>query len=563
MVEMRYVRNILVSVLLTSVLISCTGKVRNPEISSVLILSGQNNHEWQKTSPLIAEILENSGLFEVSITNDPDTLSYNSLKRYHVILSNRNTWPDTSSRMSSRWEKEFLKFVGKGGGFVSLHAGSSAFYGWDDFHRIGIGRWGRDTRHGQITTGRISELDQDHPVTKGLREFYITDEFWEKTDIFPGSIPIAKVYAESGSDGKPIFEPALLYNHFRKGRCIYIALGHDEKAIRNTGLRTLLVRSTQWAAREDINDETIPWFLRENSTLKEEDYSWCETDTSVCLKNSSNPVWLFNFNDRYGRPYFHPLAAGSSILTCVSPVDHPWHLGLWFSWKFINGVNYWEYTDNKISGTAGYPSEGLTEITNIEIAKGSDFSCRISMDLRYHPDKGVPVLSEGRFINVSPPGKDGSYSIDFESVFTPFDDGVYLDRTPIEGEPEGKSWGGYAGLSVRFNQDFTSPFTISEKENNDPKTSEWLYMGFLTLTGDTAGICILKSPDFTTKNTRWYVINDPSVPFYYFSPAVLYDGKIALERNEKLILKYRIWIMPHKTDREILKKKYQEYTKAS
>lgn len=560
---MGYIRNILVSVLLASILIACTGKVRQAEVASVLILSGQNNHEWQKTSPLVAEILENSGLFEVSVTDDPDTLSYKSLKRYHVILSNRNTWPDTSSRMSRRWEKDFLKFISRGGGFVSLHAGSSSFYGWDDFHRIGIGRWGMDTRHGRITTGRICELDQGHPVTKGLKEFYITDEFWEKTDIFPGSIPIATVCAETGSEGKPITEPALLYNHFRKGRCIYIALGHDEKAIRNTGLRTLLIRSTRWAARKNIHDETIPFFLRENPTLKEADYAWSETDTSVCLKNNSDPIWQFNFNDRYGKPYFHPLTAGSSVLTCVSPVDHPWHLGLWFSWKFINGVNYWEYTDSKIPGTARYPSEGLTEITNIEITKRSDFSCGILMDLRYRPVNGVPVLSETRYFNVSPPGRDDSYEIDLVSVCTPSGDCVNLDRTPVEGEPDGKSWGGYAGLSVRFNQDFQSPFTIFEKENKDPRSSEWLYMGSMTLTGDTAGICILKNPEFTTENIRWYVISDPSVPLYYFSPAVLFDGKITLERNEKLILKYRIWIIPHKTNREILKKKYHEYIKAS
>jgi type 1 glutamine amidotransferase len=312
---MSYVRNILLSVLLASVLVSCNWIKETPEITCVLILSGQNNHEWQKTSPLIAEILEKSGLFEVAITNDPDTLTYKSLKRYQVLLSNRNTWPDTSARMSRRWENDFVKFVSKGGGFVSLHAGSSAFYGWNDFHRIGIGRWGRDTRHGRITTGRLCELDQDHPVTKGLKEFYITDEFWEKTDIYPGSIPIARVCAESGSDGKPIIEPVLLYNNFRKGRCIYIALGHDEKAIKNTGLRTLLIRSTQWAARKRIDDETIPCFLREESTLKEAYFTWSETDTSVCLKNSSNPVWQFNFNDRYGKPYFHPVTAGKSILT--------------------------------------------------------------------------------------------------------------------------------------------------------------------------------------------------------------------------------------------------------
>ena len=29
-------------------------------------------------------------------------------------------------------------------------------------------------------------------------------------------------------------------------------------------------------------------------------------------------------------------------MTADRPPDHIWHHGLWFSWKFINKVNYWE-----------------------------------------------------------------------------------------------------------------------------------------------------------------------------------------------------------------------------
>ena len=55
--------------------------------------------------------------------------------------------------------------------------------------------------------------------------------------------------------------------------------------------------------------------------------------------------------------------------------------------------------------------------------------------------------------------------IDYEYIFNPLIDEVILDRTPIEGEPEGKSWGGYAGLSIRFNQDYTSPEIIVPSES--------------------------------------------------------------------------------------------------
>jgi hypothetical protein len=86
-------------------------------------------------------------------------------------------------------------------------------------------------------------------------------------------------------------------------------------------------------------------------------------------------------------------------------------------------------------------------------------------------------------------------------------------------------------------------------------------MGFNTLTGEKAGICILPDPSHTTKTTSWYLINDTKTPFYYFSPAVLYDGKIKLIKGEKLHLIYRIWILPGETGKESLNSRYDQYLK--
>src|SRR5690606_18391814 len=134
--------------------------------------------------------------------------------------------------------------------------------------------------------------------------------------------------------------------------------------------------------------------------------------------------------------------------TCVSPDDHPWHLGQWFCWKYINGINYWEYVDRS------FRSEGITDIQNIGVKTNPDFSAEISLEIAYRPENGQPVLSEVRTINVSPPKENGNIWMDYELVFRAISDTVLLDRTPIEGEPGGQSWGGYAGLSVRYNQDF-------------------------------------------------------------------------------------------------------------
>jgi uncharacterized protein len=188
---------------------SCSRSSESGSIK-VLILSGRNNHEWQKTTPLLARICDQTRLFTVSITELPDTLTYRELIKYDVIVSNWNTWPDNNLRFPDKWEKDFARYIRNGGGAVFIHAGASSFYGWDDYHKIGIGRWGKDTKHGEQTRGKITGFNRGHPVTRGFRDFYIIDEIWEKTDIYPGTQPLASVTSTDTKDGHLISENAVL-----------------------------------------------------------------------------------------------------------------------------------------------------------------------------------------------------------------------------------------------------------------------------------------------------------------------------------------------------------------
>jgi type 1 glutamine amidotransferase len=525
----------------------------------VLILSGRNNHEWQKTTPLLARIYTETCLFSVTITDLPDTLTYEQLKKFDVVVSNWNTWPDNNLRFTTAWEKDFTKYIRRGGGAVFIHAGASSFYGWDDYHKIGIGRWGKDTKHGEQTRGKISGFDREHPITKVFRDFYIMDEIWEKTDIYPGARPLASVTATDTKDSHEISENSVFVNQTGSGRSFFTTLGHNERALLNSGLQALILRATQWVAKRELTIEP-PSEITEKTGSDSQQLSWEQSDTTIALKRGSDIIWRFNFNNRLGKPYFHPLSVNKSVLTCISPPDHPWHLGLWFCWKFINGVNYWEYLDDFKSEKTGYKSAGTTKITKIEINKNPDYSADINLALSYFPGDSAAILTEIRNIHISPLSADGSYYIDHDNVFDPLAKEVILDRTPVQKEPGGRTWGGYAGLSIRFSQDYNSPQIIAPDTSGNSKKNQWVYMGFSTLGGDTAGMCIFQNMKFTTPKTSWYIISTPSIPFFYYSPAVLYDGKLVLRKGDRLHLKYRAWIIPGKTSKEALQEKYNEYS---
>ena len=54
----------------------------------LLILSGRNNHEWQKTTPLLAKIYEESGYFETAAELKPllHTWSLSVEEQYYVLF---------------------------------------------------------------------------------------------------------------------------------------------------------------------------------------------------------------------------------------------------------------------------------------------------------------------------------------------------------------------------------------------------------------------------------------------------------------------------------------------
>ncbi len=57
----------------------------------VLLISGQNNHDWKRTTPVIKKFLEKSGYIKVSVTEKPHQLTQADFKDVDVIVSNWNT----------------------------------------------------------------------------------------------------------------------------------------------------------------------------------------------------------------------------------------------------------------------------------------------------------------------------------------------------------------------------------------------------------------------------------------------------------------------------------------
>ena len=285
-------------------------------------------------------------------------------------------------------------------------------------------------------------------------------------------------------------------------------------------------------------------------------YAWemlpNHTGLALLNKTTSRPVWRAVCDPAQPKPYIFPLATlDGTPLTANSPADHIWHHSLWFAWKYINGLNYWE-VDPKTGLSAG-----RTVIKSASFHPADDHSARVDMAIEYAPPGQPPVLRESRIMRFSAPRPSGAYAIHWDSTFTVGDADITLERTP----PKAQS-GGYAGLSLRFPKGTTGwSFLTSEGAHSaadgNGKPARWVDFSGPTTNGPVAGIAVFDFPANPRYPTAWYL--NESHP--YFSPALIYKEPMTLKAGATLRLRYRILVHAGPGDSSALNAESDDFAK--
>jgi len=287
-------------------------------------------------------------------------------------------------------------------------------------------------------------------------------------------------------------------------------------------------------------------------------YAWRQANEALALLNHGRVVWQFNYQKKEGKPYFHPVClVDGTELTWLRPADHPWHRALWFSWKHINRLNYWE-EDRRTR-----LSQGRTEVGEVRVHPGKDHTARIEMTLTYRPPGQAPVVGEKRLMTVSAPDEAGRYRIDWQSVFTAGEQDAILDRTAIPGQKGGAGHGGYAGLSARIAKSTSGWQVLNSEGLRDAKAhgqnARWLDFSGRIAFGEAAGIAMFDHPQNLRHPSPWYVTMNPRVPFGYFSPAVLFREPYTLAAGKSLTLRYRVLVHPGRADQKLLETEWKAF----
>lgn len=240
--------------LLSVTVFLCLHAVAIAEPPRVLVLSGANNHAWWTTTPEIVRVLEDGGRFQVDVASDVATLDAGAFAPYDVVVSNFNTFPNTTAPVwSAEVRTAFEEHMRRGHGLVIVHAGSTVFPDWPFFQKLAGGRWGDGTSHGKIHDGFVTFTNIAHPITTGLEPFWIRDEFWQDSALAPGAEVLATVVPDPASEGSGKPEPMLVTTEVEGARGVFLVLGHQAEVMRNPAWQTLLQRATAWAARGETS----------------------------------------------------------------------------------------------------------------------------------------------------------------------------------------------------------------------------------------------------------------------------------------------------------------------
>ncbi len=260
-------------------------------VYETLIITGQNNHNWQASSPVLKQILDETGMFscEIMITpekgGDMSTFKPDFSKYKLVVLDyNGDSWSEETN-------KAFLEFVERGGAVVIYHAANNSFPEWKEYNEMtGLGGWGnrnekdgpyvyykrnvlvtdtsagRGGSHGKRREFLVTARITDHPITRDLpvRWMHGNDELYSELRGPAKNMEVlATAFADSTKGGGTMRdEPMLMTITYGKGRIFHTVMGHAEEgggpAMECVGFITTLQRGAEWAVTGNVT-QAVPF----------------------------------------------------------------------------------------------------------------------------------------------------------------------------------------------------------------------------------------------------------------------------------------------------------------
>ena len=288
----------------------------------VMILDGESGgpyHDWQHVTPALKKMLDETGLFAVTIVTAPtataDVAGFSpGFMKYRVVVLNYDA-PD--ERWPAALKSSFEQYVSAGGGVVAVHAADNAFPGWAAFNEMmGVGGWrgrteqagpywyhregtlvsdptpGRAGSHGRRIPFQVSVREPNHPIVKGLPRVWMHqgDELYARLR-GPGRnmTVLATSFSDPANAGSGREEPQLMVLTYGKGRVFHTTWGHDLAALSSVDFVVTFQRGAEWAATGQVTQKVPSTFPTADSVSYRADIAAMDPDFKNGLDNLDLP----------------------------------------------------------------------------------------------------------------------------------------------------------------------------------------------------------------------------------------------------------------------------------
>lgn len=245
---MRFAKLCIVALLAALVPALCHAKDA-PGKLKVLIVTGfdVDSHQWQESTKLVQGILDETGRFDISVSEDKEVFASPSLSDYQAVILSYGFWREADP--SDEAKAGLLDYVKGGGNVVALHFACSAFQEWQENGEM-LGRvWKKGVGgHGPYGEFTVNIKNAEHPITNGLEDFNTEDELYAK---LTGDAEI-EVLASAYSEWSGKVEPIVFTKTYGKGRVLQNVLGHGLDSKQNPSYQKLLCRGVEWAATGEV-----------------------------------------------------------------------------------------------------------------------------------------------------------------------------------------------------------------------------------------------------------------------------------------------------------------------
>ena len=240
-----------------------------PSKIQTLIITGQNGHDWRGTTPLLRKELEETGKFEVRVTEEFRGAGVETLAPYSLIVLNYYDLRKPEMRWGEKADTALLEFVRPGKGLVVYHFSVAAFDGWTEYEKMCAGNWRPNNGHHSAAHDFTVDIkDPNHPITRGLKpsfpqphdelyanlrwqpadQYHLLATAWDNHALYQGK-------ARQPIPGDGIHQPMLWTVDYGKGRVFVTVLGHDVPAVQTPAFVMTFTRGAEWAATGSV---TLP-----------------------------------------------------------------------------------------------------------------------------------------------------------------------------------------------------------------------------------------------------------------------------------------------------------------